>query len=60
MYFCGLPGGSNGGRPIGSVAFWIGIVFTAIAVTAFTAFLLYAANEMQIGESMNGYLGETT
>lgn len=39
----GLPGGSNGGTPIGSVAMAVGIAIAFVVMYCFFRFLFYAS-----------------
>jgi hypothetical protein len=46
--FGGLPGGSNGGLPIGPIAFWFLIILTVILVIGFVALIIHVVNEIEI------------
>ena len=45
--FAGLPGGSTGGRPIGTVAFWVVILCTLAVIGAFAWFVSWAVSTIQ-------------
>ena len=44
----GLPGGSNGGLPMGPVAFWFLIILTLILVIGFVALIIHVVNEIEM------------
>jgi len=43
----GLPGGSNGGLPIGPVAFWFLIILTLCVVIGFVALIIHVVDEIE-------------
>jgi hypothetical protein len=44
----GMPGGSNGGLPMGPIAFWFLIILTVIVVIGFVALVIYVVNEIEM------------
>ena len=47
-----LPGGSNGGLPIGNVAFWFLIILTVLIVIGFVWLLIYAVDQMEVEQAL--------
>lgn len=43
----GLPGGSNGGLPMGPIAFWFLILLTIVIVVGFVMLMIYAVNQIE-------------